>query len=131
MQATPAKQTHGTFEDVLALAEASLQPICVALRALVAAQDPGFFEVAWPKLKIASYGVGPAKQSQHYAYIAVHRAHLNLGFYHGADLADPQGLLEGSGKQLRHVKIRTREDVRHPALAALLLQAVHERAPYR
>lgn len=131
MQATPAKQTHDTFEDVLALADASLQPVCMALRALVAAQDPGFFEVAWPKLKIASYGVGPAKQTQHYAYIAVHRAHLNLGLYHGADLADPHGLLEGSGKQLRHVKIRTMDEARSPALAALLQLAIQERAPYR
>ena len=32
-------------------------------------------------------------------------AHASLGFFHGADLADPAGLLEGGGKRMRHVTL--------------------------
>jgi hypothetical protein len=42
---------------------------------------------------------------QHHCYIAVYAAHINLGFYHGASLDDSTGILEGTGKGLRHVKI--------------------------
>lgn len=41
-----------------------------------------------------------------FGYVAVFRAHVNLGFFQGAALKDPAGLLEGTGKRLRHVKLR-------------------------
>lgn len=41
-----------------------------------------------------------------FAYVNVFRAHVNVGFFHGASLADPAGLLEGTGKYMRHVKLK-------------------------
>jgi len=41
-----------------------------------------------------------------FAYVGVYRAHVNVGFFRGAALDDPAGLLEGSGKRMRHVKCR-------------------------
>ena len=41
-----------------------------------------------------------------FAYVDAFSAHVNLGFFHGAALDDPAGLLEGAGKRMRHVKIR-------------------------
>lgn len=41
-----------------------------------------------------------------FAYVGAFKAHVNLGFFHGAELDDPAGLLEGSGKFMRHVKLR-------------------------
>lgn len=52
--------------------------------------------------------------------VSPHRAHLTLGIDHGADLPDPAGLLEGSGKVHRHVKIRTADDLDRPALHELM-----------
>jgi hypothetical protein len=49
-----------------------------------------------------------------------HRAHVNVQFADGAQLPDPAGILEGSGKRARHVKCRTIADVRRPALRALI-----------
>lgn len=40
-----------------------------------------------------------------FAYVNRFKAHVNLGFFHGADLADPLNLLEGTGKRMRHVKL--------------------------
>ena len=45
-------------------------------------------------------------ESAAFAYVGVYRAHANVGFFHGAELADPAGLLEGTGKRMRHVKAR-------------------------
>src|SRR5262245_11147201 len=41
-----------------------------------------------------------------FAYVNVFRAHANVGFFHGATLADPARLLTGTGKYMRHVKLR-------------------------
>ena len=125
--AMKADGTHGTFEDVLGLCTPGLRPICSALRQQIASMHKSFVEVAWPRQKIASFGVGPKKMSEHYAYIAVQASHVNLGFYHGASLLDPDGLLEGTGKQLRYVKIRDLSLAKGPAVAKLLHLAIAER----
>lgn len=41
-----------------------------------------------------------------FAYVNVFKSHTNVGFFHGAHLDDPAGLLEGSGKNMRHVKLK-------------------------
>jgi hypothetical protein len=41
-----------------------------------------------------------------FAYVDAFKAHVNIGFFQGASLADPAGLLEGAGKRMRHVKLR-------------------------
>jgi hypothetical protein len=41
-----------------------------------------------------------------FAYVAVFKSHINIGFFHGASLPDPTGRLEGSGRYMRHVKLR-------------------------
>ena len=55
-----------------------------------------------------------------FAYVAAFTSHVNVGFFHGAELPDPQGLLEGAGKFMRHVKIRPGEEVDVAALSALI-----------
>lgn len=40
-----------------------------------------------------------------FAYVGAFKAHANLGFFHGAALDDPAGLLQGTGKRMRHVKL--------------------------
>jgi hypothetical protein len=122
-----SETSHGKFSDILALADESLRPVCVRLREQILAAHAGAFEIVWPKLWIASFGVGPKKMTEHYAYIGVQKSHINLGFYHGAILPDPNGLLEGTGKKLRHVKIHSLEATRTRALKKLLRQAVADR----
>jgi len=124
-------ETQNKFSQVRAAASPPLRPVCDFLRELIASLDKTHAEVVWPKLKIASYGVGPRKLTQHYAYIGVQKSHLNLGFYHGASLKDPAGLLEGGGKKLRHVKLSDLAEARNSAIRALLIDAIADRSPYR
>jgi hypothetical protein len=55
-----------------------------------------------------------------FAYVDAFRAHVNVGFFRGAEIADPDGLLEGVGKFMRHVKLRPDRDVDTTALRKLI-----------
>jgi hypothetical protein len=55
-----------------------------------------------------------------FAYANAFKAHVNVGFFRGAELADPDGLLEGTGKFMRHVKLRPGQPVDDAALRKLI-----------
>ena len=55
-----------------------------------------------------------------FGYVNAFKAHVNVGFFRGAELADPGGLLEGTGKFMRHVKLRPDEQVDATELSKLI-----------
>ncbi|HWE49400.1 MAG TPA: DUF1801 domain-containing protein [Bryobacteraceae bacterium] len=55
-----------------------------------------------------------------FAYVNVFRAHVNVGFFQGASLPDPAHLLEGTGKFMRHVKLRPATATNAAALSNLI-----------
>lgn len=55
-----------------------------------------------------------------FGYVGIFKSHVNVGFFHGATLLDPSGLLEGSGKYMRHVKLRPDRLVDEAALRTLI-----------
>jgi len=55
-----------------------------------------------------------------FGYVNVFRAHVNVGFFLGMDLPDPKKLLQGSGKRMRHVKVKPGEEPDSVALQALI-----------
>ena len=55
-----------------------------------------------------------------FAYVDAFRNHVNVGFFHGAALLDPAGLLEGTGKYMRHVKLKPDSVVDSSALSVLI-----------
>ncbi len=55
-----------------------------------------------------------------FAYVNAYTAHVNVGFFCGAELPDPAGLLQGTGKFMRHVKLRPGVPVDDGALQALI-----------
>ncbi|WP_304190112.1 DUF1801 domain-containing protein [Phenylobacterium aquaticum] len=61
-----------------------------------------------------------------FAYVDAFSAHANIGFFQGAALDDPAGLLEGAGKRMRHVKLRWGQPVDEAALAALIAAAYRD-----
>jgi len=112
-----------TFEAVLGGHSADVRQIAGLARDLVLGTLPKVVEVVWVREGSAGYGVGPKKMSEHFCYIAPQRAYVNLGFFYGSDLEDAAGLLEGSGKRLRHVKLRSVSDVENPELLTLVRAA--------
>ena len=58
-----------------------------------------------------------------FAYVDSFTSHVNVGFFRGAELSDPAGLLEGTGKRMRHVKVKPSAKVNSAALRGLIAAA--------
>ena len=122
-----AETRFGTFDDLMADTDPVVRPVAERLRELVFEVDRESVEVVRLGDRAATYGVGPRKMTEGYAYVLPYRSWVNLGFYKGTDLADPESLLEGTGATMRHVKIRTVEDAELPAVRTLVASAASER----
>jgi hypothetical protein len=126
LTAVPAAAA-GSFDDLLGVTAEPLRPVLAALRDVIRGVHPEACEVVRMGDRAATYGVGPRKMRDGYAYLMPHRAWVNLGFYQGAALPDPDGLLDGTGAKMRHVKVRTLAEARRPALRALIAAALAAR----
>lgn len=122
-----ADTKFGTFEELMDITVPEMQPVARRLREIVFEVDPDSVEVVRLGDRAATYGVGPKKMSEGYAYILPHKNWVNLGFYKGVDLPDPKGLLQGTGKKLRHVKVGSVGDAQQPELRLLIEEALAER----
>src|SRR5688572_20027984 len=80
---------EGHSDDVVALA--------VAVRDLIYDVLPGTVEVVWPRQRSVGWGTGPRKFSEQFCYLQAYKKHVSLGFYHGGELNDPDGLLPKKG----------------------------------
>jgi len=109
---------YGTFEEAVSDHTPEVIAIARRLRAVIESVHPDALELPWVEQGDVGYGIGPKKMSEHYAYIGPYRTYVNLGFFHGTALPDPEGLLEGTGKKLRHVKVRSIGDRRAPGAPA-------------
>ncbi|MCB9764717.1 MAG: DUF1801 domain-containing protein [Alphaproteobacteria bacterium] len=106
-----------TVDDYIASLSSDQAAMVTALRALVRQHAPGAEEaVKWSQ---PTYSLrGPI------CYIKAHKAHINFGFWWGARLDDPSGLLEGTGEKMRHVRLQAGDPLDTDALGALVQQAV-------
>jgi hypothetical protein len=101
---------------------AAIADLALAARALLLSIAPQAAETVDGGHKTVVYGsIGGMMDAP--CYISAHKAHINIGFMRGTDLPDPAGLLEGTGKKLRHVKIKAAEQLANPALHTLITVA--------
>ena len=61
-----------------------------------------------------------------FAYVGAYKAHASIGFFHGASLPDPNGVLEGTGKRMRHVKLRPGKELDDKAVTQLVATAYED-----
>ena len=61
-----------------------------------------------------------------FAYVNAFSGHASVGFFHGSALPDPAGLLESTGKRMRHVKLRPGGELDEEALAVLVEAAYRD-----
>ena len=94
-----------------------LKSVTDAVRALVRKAVPKSREAINP------WGVPIFEWNGPLCYLMVGKNHVTFGFPRGASLQDPAKLLEGTGKNLRHVKLREVSDVHDANLKQLILQA--------
>lgn len=100
-----------------------VQELAHSTRALIYSVLPELVEVIWERQKTIGYGISPKKMSGHFCYIAFHKEYVTLGFNYGSELEDPTHLLEGTGKLMRHVKIKHPDILSSEDLRNLLVYA--------
>jgi hypothetical protein len=61
-----------------------------------------------------------------YCFITTSTRHVNLGFNFGASLADPNKVLEGEGKQMRHIKFKSERDLERPFVRRYIRAAMEQ-----
>lgn len=111
-------KSYATFDDYLAAQSPENRKIIRELRAFVKRTAPRLEESVkwgngcWLKGKVPV------------AYVYAERILVQFGFMLGSRLEDPRGLLEGTGRYVRHVKIFDAAEIYERALAALLRQAI-------
>jgi flavin-dependent dehydrogenase len=105
---------RGTFDDIVRGSPDSVAAIARRLRDLLQAVYPDVAEVPRPGEQHADYGVGLNKSTEIFGYLCPLKDYVRLGFYYGGALPDPKKLLQGSGKRLRHIKIRSLAEAEGP-----------------
>jgi len=109
--------------EFLATYSPEVRDLALKTRALILEVIPHAVEQVDPPSKIIAYGFG-LKMADIICVIAPYKSHVNLMFSRGTELPDPRGLLVGTGKRARHVKITSDRDLKAPALRALVEAAV-------
>ena len=106
-------------DKLLSEHSAELQAIERALRATIRKEFPGAIEQVDFGNKLIAFGRSMRMRGLMFAIIA-HKTWVNLQLADGADLADPDGLIEGTGKRIRHVKIRSVEAASSKPVVAVI-----------
>jgi hypothetical protein len=96
--------------------------LALSLRDRVRDLAPDAQEKVMGGYKSINYSFGSSMRDQ-FAAIVLHKEHINLQFPRGVDLPDPGRMLEGTGKAMRHVKIRTDETIRSDEVKELVESA--------
>jgi hypothetical protein len=104
-----------------ARAEPKLAELALEIRDFVRTNTPDSRETFFdgPYAFSIIYNAGP-EYTESFAYIAVYKKCVNLGFTQGTRLPDPQRLLTGTGRLMRHVRISERGDLETKGLAELV-----------
>ena len=95
----------------------ALSRICDALRAVILDADPGLREsIKW--------GNPTYEKKGKVCYLAAGKGYVSLGFFDGASLTDPTGRIEGTGKRMRHLKVRAMGEIDRERFGAWIKEAV-------
>lgn len=118
VQVTPGADLEKQIDLYVRKKNAAFFEVTNALRRLVKKTVPKSLELINP------WGIPMFAWRGPIAYLMVGKNHVTFGFPRGTELPDPAHLLEGTGKKLRHVKIRQKEQLLDANLRDLLLSAV-------
>ncbi len=108
-----------SIEEFLANYAPDIAVICQKLRAIVKGAMPPAHEVLYASQNHIGYSLSD-KTHEQIMYICPMKDYVRLGFMWGGQLPDPDHLLMGEGKRLRHIKVRSTNDANRPALKQLV-----------
>jgi hypothetical protein len=100
-----------------------VREIAVKAREVILSVLPGVNEKVYPGWKVIQYAAGAGREDV-FAVISPQKERVNLGLANGAGLPDPEGLLEGTGVGIRHVKLTSPQAAAAPAIRTLVQGAL-------
>src|SRR6184192_4920841 len=101
-----------------------VRDLALQLRALLLEEMAPCYENIYDAYSAVAIGYGASDRLRDGVFhIAVYSKHVNLGFNEGATLDDPKGILHGAGNRIRHITIKTPEDLERPELRAYIRRA--------
>jgi hypothetical protein len=118
--------TQATWFKVLEGCSPEVRQLALDAQALIRGAIPDATEEVDPAAKLLGFTFQPGTYKGLIVAVAVHTKHVNIMFSKGAELAesDDSGLLEGTGKLARHIKITAAEQLGDPRVRALISVAV-------
>ncbi|MFN3997338.1 DUF1801 domain-containing protein [Algoriphagus sp.] len=117
-----------SVEEFIAQYDPKVQDAFLQLRKLAKELLPEAEEIFYEGWKNISYGTGESRSDKDLIiYIAPFKDSVNLGFFRGAILPDEKKLLQGTGKLMRHLKIKKLTDFDLDVIKSLILEAKVER----
>jgi len=103
----------------------AIQKLALDLRLIVIDELAPCYENIYDAYSAVAIGYGSSERmSDGVCHIAVYTRGVNLGFSEGTSLPDPDGELEGTGKHIRHLRLKTKEDLQRPAIRIFLKRAL-------
>ena len=103
--------------------------LALALREMILEEAPDASESIYQVYTLAIWFGFSGKMKDMFCYIATNAGHVNLGFPRGASLPDPNRVLEGEGKAMRHIKFRSQSDMERPFVRRYIQAAMEQAAP--
>src|SRR5215471_2276197 len=101
-----------------------VQQLALGLRALLLEEMAPCHENIYDAYSAVAIGYGTSDRlSDGIFHIAVYSGHVNLGFNDGAALADPKGILQGNGNQIRHISFKNAADLERAEIRAYIRRA--------
>jgi hypothetical protein len=101
-----------------------IRNLALELRALVLEEMAPCYENIYDAYSAVAIGFGASDRLRDgILHIAVYTKHVNLGFNEGATLDDPKGILQGDGKQIRHIQFKILEDIKRPPIRSYIRRA--------
>src|SRR5581483_3900018 len=113
------RKTKAELNEFLKTYPPNLRAIALRLRERVFQVEPDVIEQIDYPAHMLAYGLSETYKGM-ICVIIMEKNIVNLGLPRGTELADPAGLLEGTGKRARHVKVRMLEEAENPALVKLI-----------
>jgi hypothetical protein len=115
---------HPDFQAPLSLKEDSLIALFEDLRNFILELYPESNELLYHTHALTAVFSVSEKLGDAFCMLPIYTKHLNLGFNKGTLLKDPDGLLQGTGKLIRHIEVKKPEDYRQPKVKALIKEAI-------
>jgi hypothetical protein len=101
-----------------------IRDVALKLRELMLAEMAPCYENIYDAYSAVAIGYGTSDRlGDGIFHIAVYSKHVNLGFNDGAKLDDPKGILQGTGNRIRHITMRTPEDIARPEIRSYIRRA--------